>query len=74
VFHGDKILYSTSIVNWRSKEAEVALHESASDQVVYNTSGSFDVGALDANGNPYITYNQNDLKELAACAVSEDNV
>ncbi|MEX2595589.1 MAG: hypothetical protein WEC59_01575 [Salibacteraceae bacterium] len=56
-----------------SKESELNLHESAKDNVVMSSDGSFDVGTVDSDGITTITYDEAELKELCACAVSEDN-
>lgn len=56
-----------------SKEAEVALSEATNDRVEFSSSGSFDVGTVDANGNATLTYDMEELTDLVACAVSEDD-
>jgi hypothetical protein len=54
-----------------SKETEIAMSE-VNNSVEFSSSGSFDLGSIDAAGNGVITYDLVELAEMCACAISED--
>lgn len=56
-----------------SKESEIALQETAKDRVELSEEGNFVVGIAQNGEEGVITYNLDELEEICACAVSEDN-
>ncbi|MEZ4722113.1 MAG: hypothetical protein R2813_09590 [Flavobacteriales bacterium] len=55
-----------------SKEANILIEETSNTKQL-STTESFEVGVIDGDGSATITYNMQNLEEIAACAVFEED-